>query len=85
MSPFGLKFSQMILHTETSKLMYMYNLAFLFVALHKTTLLPSTFKSPTPHSSTFSGLARQILDPPLSVDFASPPPPLFTNPGSATG
>ena len=29
MSPFGLKFSQMILHTETSKLMY--NLSFLFV------------------------------------------------------
>ena len=41
MSPFGLKFSQMILHTETSKLMY--NASFLFVVLHKPTLLPSTF------------------------------------------
>ena len=43
MSPFGLKFSQMILHTETSKLMY--NRSFLFEVLHKPTLLPSTFKS----------------------------------------
>ena len=42
MSPFGLKFSQMILHSETSKLMY--NWSFLFVVLHKPTLLPSTFK-----------------------------------------
>ena len=42
MSPFGLKFSQMILHTETSKLMY--NWSFLFIVLHKPTLLPSTFK-----------------------------------------
>ena len=41
MSPFGLRFSQMILHIETSKLMY--NLSFLFVVLHKPTLLPSTF------------------------------------------
>ena len=41
MSPFGLKFSQMILHTETSNLMY--NLSFLFEVLHKPTLLPSTF------------------------------------------
>ena len=41
MSPFGLKFSQMILHTETSKLMY--NWSFLFVDLHKPTLLPSAF------------------------------------------
>ena len=39
MSPFGLKFSQMILHTETIKLMY--NSSFLFVVLHKPTL--STF------------------------------------------
>ena len=37
----GLKFSQMILHTETSKLMY--NWSYLFVVLHKPTLLPSTF------------------------------------------
>ena len=44
MSPFGLKFLQMILHTETSKLMYMYNWSFLVVVLHKPTLLPSTFK-----------------------------------------
>ena len=42
MSPFGLKFSQMILHAETSKLMY--NWSFLFEVLHKPTLLPSTFK-----------------------------------------
>ena len=42
MSPFGLKFSQMILQTETSKLMY--NWFFLFVVLHKPTLLPSIFK-----------------------------------------
>ena len=42
MSPFGLKFSQMILPTETSKLMY--NRSFFFVVLHKPTLLPSTFK-----------------------------------------
>ena len=42
MSPFWLKFSQMILHTETSKLMY--NWSFLFEVLHKPTLLPSTFK-----------------------------------------
>ena len=41
MSPFGLKLSQMILHTETSKLMY--NQSSLFVVLHKPTLLPSTF------------------------------------------
>ena len=40
MSPFGLKFSPMILHTETSKLMY--NWSYLFVVLHKPTLLPST-------------------------------------------
>ena len=43
MSPFWLKFSQMILHTETSKLMY--NWCFLFEVLHKPTLLPSTFKT----------------------------------------
>ena len=41
MSPFGLKFSQMILHTETSMLMY--NWSFLFEVLHKPTFLPSTF------------------------------------------
>ena len=41
MSLFGLKFSQMILHTETSKLMY--NWSFLFEVLHMPTLLPSTF------------------------------------------
>ena len=33
---------QMILHTETSKLMY--NWSFLFVVLHKPTLLPRNFK-----------------------------------------
>ena len=42
MSLFGLKYSQMILHTETSKLL-MYSWSFLFVVLHKPTLLPSTF------------------------------------------
>ena len=42
MSLFGLKFSQMILHTKTSKLVYSWS--FLFEVLHKTTLLPSTFK-----------------------------------------
>ena len=41
MSLFGLKFSQMILHIETSKLMY--NWSFHFEVLHKPTLLPSTF------------------------------------------
>ena len=44
MSPFGLKFSQMILHTETSKLMYNWASS-LNVVLHKPTLLPSTFKA----------------------------------------
>ena len=43
MSLFGLTFSQMILHTETSKLMYKWS--FLFVVLHKPTLLPSTFNA----------------------------------------
>ena len=43
MSPFALKFSQMILHTETSKLMC--NRSFLFEVLHQPTLLPSTFKN----------------------------------------
>ena len=42
MSPFELKFSQMILHTGTSNLIH--NWSFLFVVLHKPTLLPSTFK-----------------------------------------
>ena len=46
MSPFGLKFSQMILHTETSELMY--NWSFIFVVLHKPTLLPSAFNQHTP-------------------------------------
>ena len=41
MSRIGLKFSQMILHTLTSKLMN--NLPFLLVVLHKPTLWPSTF------------------------------------------
>ena len=42
MNPFGLKFSQMILHTETRKRMYIWS--FLFVVLQKPTLLPSTVK-----------------------------------------
>ena len=50
MSPFGLTFSQMILHTETSKLIY--NWSFLFVVLHKPTLLPSTFKFKQPNNKT---------------------------------
>ena len=33
MSPFGLKFSHMILHTEASKLVY--NWSFVFVVLHQ--------------------------------------------------
>ena len=41
-NPFGLKFSQMILNTKTSNLMY--NWSFLFAVLHNPTLLPSTFK-----------------------------------------
>ena len=50
MSLFGLKFSQMILHTETSNFEMMYNWSFLFEVLHKPTHLPcqapvvSTFK-----------------------------------------
>ena len=45
MSPFGLKFSQMILHTETSgKLMYKWSFLFVVLKLDKSTLLPSTFK-----------------------------------------
>ena len=36
MRPFGLKFLQMILHTERSKLMYKWS--FLFAVLHKPTL-----------------------------------------------
>ena len=44
MSRIGLKFSQMILHTSTSKMMN--NLPFLLVVLHKPTLWPSTFKVP---------------------------------------
>ena len=40
MSRIGLKFSQMILHTSTSKMMN--NLPFLLVVLHKPTLWPST-------------------------------------------
>ena len=51
MSAFGLKFSQMILHTETSKLMY--NWPFLFVVLHKPTLLPSTFNTISLYARTF--------------------------------
>ena len=43
MSRIGLKFSQMILHTSTSKMMN--NLPFLLVVLHKPTLWPSTFKA----------------------------------------
>ena len=45
MSPFGLKFSQMILHTETSKLMYNWSFLFVysFAQANSPTLLPSTF------------------------------------------
>ena len=42
MSRIGLKFSEMILHTSTSKMMN--NLPFILVVLHKPTLWPSTFK-----------------------------------------
>ena len=51
MSLFGLKLSQMILHTETSKLIC--NWSFLFVVLHKPTLLPSTFNIFLTHSLTY--------------------------------
>ena len=44
MTLFGLEFSQMILHTETSKMLYK-NWSFLFVVLHKPTLLPRTFNN----------------------------------------
>ena len=56
MSPFGLKSSQMILHTETSKLIY--NWSFLFVVLHKPTLLPSTFKGSV---SIFTDLSKSTI------------------------
>ena len=52
MSRIGLKFSQMILHTSTSKMMN--NLPFLLVVLHKPTLWPSTFNYLSAH---------MILDP----------------------
>ena len=61
MRPFGLKFSQIILHTETSK--QMYNWSFLFVVLHKPTLLPSTFKATRAWCETTpvcSGLTRLV-------------------------
>ena len=58
MSPFGLRFSQMILHAETSKLMY--NWSFLFVGLHKPTLLPSTFKLVS--SNLLQKLCKQMED-----------------------
>ena len=57
MSLFGLKFSQMILHTETSKLMY--NWSFLFEVLHKPTLLPSTFNILVP----FITKVREFIQP----------------------
>ena len=66
MSPSGLKFSQMILHTGTSKLMY--NWSFLFVVFHKQTLLSSTFKytgwprkNGTVNTVAFSGLCSDQL------------------------
>ena len=45
MSPFGLKFFTDDSSYRTSKLMY--NWSFLFVVLHKPTLLPSTFNRPS--------------------------------------
>ena len=59
MSLFELKFPQMILHTETSKLMY--NWSFLFVVLHKPTLLPSTFKGSTTHLQTFQSSTKFLV------------------------
>ena len=79
MSPFGLKFSQMILHTETSKLMY--NWSFLFVVLHKPTLLPSTFNINSPLTFTEMHIAYQCFHILysclifLSHLFSPPPPP----------
>ena len=54
MSRIGLKFSQMILHTSTSKMMN--NLPFLLVVLHKPTLWPSTFKNMRKHLWTSPSL-----------------------------
>ena len=59
MSLFGVKFSQMILHTETSKLMY--NWSFLFVVLHKPTLLPSTFKGKSPNTEYFIWIKWSVI------------------------
>ena len=60
----------MILHTETTKLMY--NWSFLFVVLHKPTLLPSTFNEQvtqifTIHVSEFKFTIWIINEPFLSV------------------
>ena len=65
-SPFGLKFSQMILHTETSKLVY--NWSFLFVVLHKPTLLPSTFNTNSSTKTTF--VININLDQTIADNFA---------------
>ena len=70
MSPFGLKFSQMILHTETSTLMY--NWSFICVVLHKPTVLPSTFKIMTTQRGTVETHEESIPPPP-------PPPPRGRN------
>ena len=59
MSPFGLKYSQMILLTETSKLMY--NWSFFFVVLHKPTLLPSTWNRWTQVVHEFQKLKCDLL------------------------
>ena len=80
MRPFGLKFSQMTLHTETSKLMY--NLSFLFVVLHKPTLLPSTFNHRRMRRGGGGGGRGALCLPP------PPPPPPFLktkNSGKSNG
>ena len=76
-SPFGFKFSQMILHTETSKPMY--NWSFLFLVLHKPTLLPSTFKtSGYIHVCTYTCTQPQGLFFPVTYPV---PPYVFPPPG----
>ena len=67
MSPFGLKFSQMILHTETSKLMY--NWSFLFVVLHKPTLFnPLPLKAGYRNHYRLSVLKGSMIQLTLCID-----------------
>ena len=74
----GWKFSQMILHTSTSKMMN--NLPFLLVVLHKPTLWPSTFNNGYPFPPKWplkigTGLAASAADPRRNQIWVPPPPP----------